>query len=259
MLLVHQTALYLHIALGSCALIIFWIPVFTGKGNLDHRRFGRYFAFTMYAVAFSGLTMTSLDMLFPLAMHAGQANLTGAEAASFSQDVRSLSLFLFSLSLLVLASTRQGWLVILHKADRDKLRTPLQNLLCAGLVGIGTLLLVTGIRQGSVLFMIFGVLQIISGAQSLHYNYKAQLKPKEWWVEHLRGLIGSGIGAYTAFLVFGGRRFFEGLFGDSFTDVGIILWIAPGVIGGIAIGYLSRRYERRFGGNWTGQARNSAS
>jgi uncharacterized membrane protein YidH (DUF202 family) len=248
MLLVHQYALYLHIALGSCALIIFWIPVFTRKGNMDHKHFGRYFTGAMYAVAFSGITMTSLDLLFPLAMHAANASLTAAEAQSFSAEVRSLALFLLSLSMLVLSSTRQGWLSIQHKADRSKLRTPLHTILCASLVVIGSILFVSGVRNGSVLYMIFAVLQVASGVGSLRYNFKQQLKPKEWWIEHLRGLIESGIGAYTAFLVFGGRQLLNSIFGDSFSDIGIILWITPGVVGGIAIGYLSRHYENRFSG-----------
>jgi uncharacterized membrane protein len=67
MLSIHQFALYLHIAIGSCALILFWIPVVTRKGNLDHKRFGRYFAYAMYTVSFSGIPMASTDLAFPIA------------------------------------------------------------------------------------------------------------------------------------------------------------------------------------------------
>lgn len=131
MLFIHQYALYLHIAIGSCALIAFWIPVFTHKGNLDHKRFGRYFAYAMYAVSLSGITMASLDLLFPLATHAAGASLSAEQAARAVTEIRGFALFLLSLSILVLNSNRQGWLTIKHKADRSALRAPVHTALLA--------------------------------------------------------------------------------------------------------------------------------
>lgn len=250
MLALSQFALYLHIAIGSCALILFWIPVFTRKGNLDHKRFGRYFAYAMYTVSFSGVLMSGSDLLFPLELNAPNATLTAEQAADFSERVRNFALFLLSLSILVLCSTRQGWLTILHKEDRTALRSPLHTSLCVTLIVVGTALFANGLRTGSILFILFSILQIVSGINNLRYNFKQKLMPKEWWLQHLNGLIGSGIGAYTAFFVFGGRRIFDSLFGELYTDYSIILWVAPGVIGGIAIGIVSSHYKTRFGGEW---------
>ncbi len=250
MLLIHQFALYAHILVGACALILFWIPVFTRKGNLDHRRFGRYFAYAMYTVSFSGLLMSSLDLLFPLAMHANGAVLTADEIARYSREIREFGLFLFSLSVLVLTSTRHGWLTILHREERGPLRHPVHLALNALLSAIGLVLFVYGLSVASVLFMVFGVLQVVTGFNNLRYIFRKELRPKEWWIQHLNGLIGSGIGAYTAFTVFGGRRFFEEIFSSNFESLSIYLWIAPGVIGGIAIALLSRHYRNRFGGAW---------
>ena len=250
MFIVHQSSFYLHIAVGSCALLLFWVPVFTKKGNLDHKRFGRYFCWAMYTVAISGFIMSSLDLIMPLTTHALGETLSDERAASFAAEVRNLAVFLFSLSVLVLSSTRQGWLSILHRDDRAPLRTPIHNALLFSLVAVGITLGVYGLNSGSILFMVFGVLQIVTGISSLRYNYKNELAPKQWWIEHLRGLIGSGIGAYTAFFVFGGRRIFEALFQDAAADISIVLWVAPGVVGSIFIAYLSRHYRNKFGGNW---------
>ena len=250
MLFIHQYALYLHIAIGSCALIAFWIPVFTHKGNLDHKRFGRYFAYAMYAVSLSGITMASLDLLFPLATHAAGASLSAEQAARAVTEIRGFALFLLSLSILVLNSTRQGWLTIKHKADRSALRAPVHTALCTSLIVVGIALFINGLASGSALFIIFAILQVVSGVNCLRYNFKQELGPKEWWIQHLGGFIGSGIGAYTAFLIFGGRHLFESIFGDSFSDISLVLWITPGVVGGLAITYLSRRYRRRFSGEW---------
>jgi len=250
MFIVHQGSFYLHIAVGSCALLLFWVPVFTKKGSLNHKKFGRYFAWAMYTVAISGFIMSSLDLLMPLTAHALGATMTEARAVSFAAEIRNLAVFLFSLSILVLSSTRQGWLSILHRDDRAPLRTPVHNALLLSLVTVGAALGIYGLTSGSVLFMIFAVLQIVIGTSSLRYNYKEKLAPNEWWIEHLRGLIGSGIGAYTAFFVFGGRRIFEALFQDAAQDISIVLWLAPGVLGSIFIAYLSRHYRKKFDSNW---------
>ena len=250
MLIIHQLALYLHIFVGVFALLLFWVPVFTRKGNRDHKRFGRYFSYAMYTIACSGLVMSSLDLMFPLVMHAGELSLEGLEAENAMTEIRSFGLFLFSLSVLVLTSTRHGWLTILYREDREPLRHPLHLALNGVLILVGVVLASTGLYVGSILFMIFGVLQIVTGLGNLRYIFRKELRPKEWWIQHLGGLIGSGIGAYTAFAVFGGRRFFLEIFTSNFESFSVFLWIAPGVIGSIAITLLSRHYRNKFGGAW---------
>ena len=250
MLIIHQSALYIHIALGACALLLFWVPVITRKGNLNHKRFGRFFAWAMYTVSFSGIAMSSLDLLFPVAMHAPGLDLSPEQGTEISREVRRGAFFLLSLSILVLTSTRHGWLTILHREDRQALRRPLHVGLNLALAGIGVLLLVTGVRSGTILFAIFGTFQAITGVSNLRYIFRKEIGPKEWWTQHLGGLIGSGIGAYTAFTVFGGRRFFEQIFASNFESLAIFLWIGPGVIGGIAIALLSSHYRKKFNGDW---------
>lgn len=250
MTLVHQSAFYLHVTFGACALLLFWVPVFTRKGNVDHKRFGRIFTSAMYVVSVSGATMATLDLISPLAMHAASVNPADPTAPVAASQIRASAMFLLSLSVLVFTSTRQGWLAIVHKADRQPLRHPLQLGLCVLLILVGVGLLVTGIVFDSILFMVFAVLEIASGLGRLRYNLKAELDTREWWIEHLNGLIGSGIGAYTAFFVFGGSRLLSGLLGNAFDDASVFLWIAPGVIGSIAITVLSRKYRARFNGNW---------
>jgi len=247
---IHESALYLHIAVGACALLLFWVPVFTRKGNMDHKRFGRIFGYAMYTVAGSGIVMSSLDLMFPLAMHAQGLELTPEERGAAIGQVREFALFLFSLSILVFTSTRHGWLVIQHKENRAALRRPSLVGLNGLLIGVGLLLLVTGVQNGTILFMIFGGLQLSAGVGNLRYIFRAEIKPRQWWTEHLSGLIGSGIGAYTAFTVFGGRRLFEELFASNFDNFAVFLWIGPSVIGITATALLSRHYRNQFSGEW---------
>jgi hypothetical protein len=246
MAVIHEIAFYLHVACGSCALLLFWVPVFTRKGKVDHKRFGRIFASAMYTVALSGATMASLDLIAPLAMHAGTVNHANPEVAVTAGQIRASATFLLSLSILVFTSTRQGWLAIVHRADREPLRHPLHLGLCGLLILAGISLFITGMLFNSILFMVFAVLEVVSGIGRLRYNLKAELAPKEWLIEHFNDLIGSGIGAYTAFFVFGGSRLLSGMLDNG----SLILWVAPGVIGSIAIAVLSRRYRSRFDGSW---------
>lgn len=248
--IIHQAALYLHIVVGAIALVMFWIPMLAKKGSFNHKRFGRYFVMAMYTIATSGLVMSGLDLAMPLQIHARGLELNPAEALAASDQVREFALFLFSLSVLVLTTTRQGSLVIQYKEDRRQLQTLPHTALCGSLVLVGVVLLWQAYQTNSILFLVFAVLQIVSGITSLRYNFKAKLESREWWIEHLGALIGSGIGAYTAFFVFGGSRLFSNLFGDAFSDLSVLLWVAPGVIGGIAIRYFSNHYRKLFNPEW---------
>jgi len=247
MLFIHDFGVILHIAAGALALLVFWIPVLTKKGGRSHRRTGQVFTSTMYAVSISGILISGLDLLFPLTIHAADIQLTEAEAQAARREVRIFAHFLLSLSILVLTATRQGWLAVLHKQDRSAMRQPTQLTLCASLVMVGATLLISGVMNQRILMLVFGGLEVVSGTASLRYIYKEHLAPNDWLTEHFGGLIGSGIGAYTAFAVFGGRTLFETLFADSLANVTIVLWLAPGIIGGFAIRHLTRRYRKSAG------------
>jgi hypothetical protein len=62
----HSFTFVLHIIFGSMALILFWLPLASKKGSLDHIKFGRYYAKVMYVVAASGAVMAMLVIYSPL-------------------------------------------------------------------------------------------------------------------------------------------------------------------------------------------------
>lgn len=235
MFLIHQAALYLHIAGGAVALPLFWVPVFARKGSSIHKQIGRYFALLMYAAGISGLVLSLMDWLWPQALHADNS----------VSVVRSRAFFLFSLSLLVLATTRHGWLAITHKDNRQPLRQPLQLLLTGLLLVSGLLLLWQGLANGNMIHLAFGVLEVALSVGLLHYTFKKNTQPREWWTEHLGGLIASGIGAYTAFVVVGAASLTGSLF-SQWPWLPVLVWVGPGVIGGIAISVTTRHYRRKF-------------
>ncbi|MDO8907749.1 MAG: hypothetical protein Q7W55_04520 [Pseudohongiella sp.] len=235
MFLIHQSALYLHITGGLAALLLFWIPVFARKGSPIHKRVGRYFALLMYMVGISGIILSSLDLLMPVQLHPDDA----------VASVRDRAIFLFSLSLLVLTTTRHGWLTITHKDNRQPLKHPLQLLLTGALLATGAGLLLLGLSNSNTIYIVFGGLEIVLSIGLLRYTFKRITKPREWWTEHLGGLIASGIGAYTAFVVVGAGTLMGPLY-SQWPWLPVLVWVGPGVIGGIAIGVTTRHYRLKF-------------
>ncbi|ALS99576.1 hypothetical protein [Lacimicrobium alkaliphilum] len=239
MLMLHNILLMFHIAIGTAALLLFWAPALMKKGSLDHVKFGRYYANVMYLVAGSGLIMSTLVLINPMAIHG--EGVPPDSAAQVSNQIRIFSAFLLYLSWLVLTSVRHGILVLRCKQDRSPLRS-VSHLGLLVMLFVGAILLtLLGISSGKTLFLVFGPLGLFISAGMLHYVLRPSIKPMQWWIEHLGAMIGSGIGAYTAFLAFGARV----ILADS-GYFQLLAWVAPGVIGAVIISLQSRKYSKRF-------------
>ena len=240
---IHQFLLYFHITLGAAGLVIFWLPTLSKKGTQFHKRIGKIFVWTMFAISISGIIMCVFVLLDPIGVRAPERNLTFNQSISLKQQSREAAVFLLMLSMLVFVNVKQSVLVLKVKADRDLLKTS------STLIPIG-ILLITGIIVGIVgiiiiqpLFIVFSLLSITVSYGSLKYIFKKELKEREWVIEHMGNILGTGIGAYTAFFAFGGRRFFSEIFGNSLQ---IIPWILPSIIGVLATFYFSKKYKKKY-------------
>lgn len=243
MYLLHKSLLFLHIAIGSVALIVFWLPVFARKGSPFHKRAGRWFAYGMYAVAVSGLLMSTLSLIDPLGVRMAGAELSMAEAFANAERVRVFSVFLLMLSVLVFVSVRHSILALRAKADRQALRRPAHVGTLVTLGVLGVTVGVVGVVYDELLLMIFAVLGVVASVGMLRYTFKPTLTRNEWWIEHLSNIIGGGIGAYTAFFAFGGRE----LFGHLLTgNLQVVPWILPSIVGVAFTIRLSRHYRAKF-------------
>lgn len=234
----HNLLFMTHIVVGSMSLLLFWAPVVTKKGSLDHVKFGRYYGNVMYLVAFTGATMAMMVIYDPMTIKGDMFRL-GSDPDVFTRTIRVFWGFLLFLSLLTYVSVRQGFAVLQHRGSLAALRKPQHLLPLIALVIGGAVMLVLGIQATRPLHIIFGILGMVIGTGMLRFCFQKQVKPGRWLSEHLSAMIGSGIGAYTAFLAFGGRQIFENI--GSYQ---IIFWIAPGIVGSIAITILSRKYDQ---------------
>ncbi len=244
MALLHKILLQAHVLAGAAALVLFWFPAFARKGGRLHRRAGNWYVISMYAVSVSAFVMAILVFSDPLAVRLPGQDIEPARAERIIANSRMFSLFLFMLSILVIASVRHGTLVLKAGADRSALRHPAHIFLMASLGIVSLIVGALGIANGQALLIIFSALGIVGSINMLRYSTKATLTPREWWIEHLGNLIGSGIGAYTAFFAFGGARFF----GDILTgNLMLIPWVLPSIIGTIFSIALTRKYRAHFG------------
>lgn len=240
---IHQILFYIHVLCGAAGLFIFWLPMLAKKGSQFHVVSGKLFANGMLIVSISGLFMSSFLLIDPIAVRYPDGGLTPEHALRVIEQNRNVGIFLLMLSLLVFVNVRHSILVLKAKADRSKLKNfnhlgSISSLFLAG-VGVGLL----AIDKGNILFGIFSLLSIVSAIGLARYIFKPELKPREWIIEHLTNIIGSGIGAYTAFFAFGGRRIFTEIFAGQMQ---LIPWVLPGVVGAIASYYLANKYRKLY-------------
>jgi len=164
-------------------------------------------------------------------------------ASDIIEKSRHLSTFLLMLSLLVFNNVRHSILVLKAKSDRQQLKG-IGHMLPIGLMLlIGITVGISALSSANILFLIFAGVSILSASSLFYYIFKSELKKNEWLLEHLGNIIGSGIGAYTAFFAFGGRRFLAEVFTGQMQ---IIPWVLPTLIGIIATYHLTKKYRQKY-------------
>lgn len=236
----HELLVTLHIAFGALALVLFWVPVASRKGSRLHVAAGRWYAAIMYAVCATAFVASIMVLAEPLAIRRPGQSFELEDAEALARLFRMFSLFLLMLSVLVFVSIRHGLAALRERRDPGQLSRVSQRSSIVLLALLAGVVAVIGAVNGQILLIVFGGIGL---AGSLGMYRESRLKdprPPQLVVAHLNGLIGSGIGAYTAFFAFGGSR----LLGEILTGQWqVIPWILPSIIGTFAISRLARRYD----------------
>ena len=92
----------------------------------------------------------------------------------------------------------------------------------------------------AVLLLVGSALALIAAIGMFRETLPERLTRSERTIAHLGGMIGSGIGAYTAFFAFGGARFVGDLLPGQWQA---LAWVIAPVVGTVAIRRLNRRYR----------------
>ncbi|NMP17473.1 hypothetical protein [Thalassotalea sp. Y01] len=237
----HQVLLYTHIIAGSIALIVFWLPALNRKGSNQHKKIGRIYLTIMYLLSISGVVMSLMVLVDPMAIRQQAPQSSGEQALSFIEQQRMVALFLLTLSILVLSNARQGYLSVKYKSDLTQLRTPTHVALIVSLPIVSAVLMYIGILTMQPLFLIFAVVGLGNGIGMIRFVMQRQHQSKDWLICHLNNLIGTGIGIYTAFFAFGARQFLSQLLPGLWM---LVPWILPAVIGIVVTRRLTKRYQQ---------------
>ena len=237
----HSLLVYTHIAVGAVALLLFWVPALAKKGSSLHVRAGKAYVFCMYTVVVTAFVASIMVLADPLTIRAPGASFDVVEATQRAERYRTFSLFLLMLSVLVFSGLRHGIAALRARRNPEVIRTPVHraSLVFLGIVAIVVLSL--GIRAGHLLLMIFGGIGIAASIGMLRDTFRQNPGPRDFVMMHLDGLIGTGIGAYTAFFAFGGSRFLADILVGQWQ---VVAWVLPAIIGTIAIQRLKRPHTK---------------
>ncbi len=242
MTIIHSLLVNTHIAVGAVALVLFWIPVLAKKGSPTHVRSGKLYVTAMYIVSATAFAASILVLLDPVGIRRPGLEVDAEEYAQLAEIFRSFSLFLLMLSVLVYTSIRHGLVALRERSEPGILKSPLHRSLIITLGLLGIIVGFIGVERGALLLMIFGGISVFAAVSMFRESLPDRLSRNERLIAHLGGLLGSGIGAYTAFFAFGGSRLLADLLPGQWQ---VVSWIAAPVIGTIAINVLTRRYQRK--------------
>ncbi len=233
-----RALLLTHVGVGAIGLAAFWVPVFTTKGSLAHKAYGRIFRNCAYVALGTAATALTLRTIAYLA--AGETPTT--LPARFGAIV-----FLAYLTLVSFVIVRHGVTVLKNKATPGRMNTPLNAWLARAAIAASVMLVAYALvlsPPNRILLYALSPIGLFSGLGILRYIGTPPGSPRQWLYEHLGAMIGGGIAFHTAFAVFGANRLFDiGLEGW----IAVIPWIAPAAIGIPATVLWTRHYQRKFG------------
>jgi uncharacterized membrane protein len=213
-----------HIAAGSLALVVMWVPLLSPKGGGLHRRAGRIYVIAMGVVTVAAVA-ACVQRLF------------------FDPDSRHhvFATYLLFVAVLAAAQCSAGVRVLRAKSRTAAHRQPWDVGIALLLTLSGFAVLVWGIHLRIPLFIGFAPVGIVIGLLQLAYWLRAPRGRMHWWFEHMFQMFGASISTVSAFVVNNSRHL--GLPGDS-----LVVWLAPGVVGLLTYLLCRRHYRRRFQG-----------
>lgn len=201
-----DVTLWAHVAAGFVALLAGPVAMASAKGGPLHRSAGRTYAGAMAAVVATAVVLSLVDL-----------------------DVFLLGIAVFSFFL-----TFTGYRSLYRKgAAAGAGVAPLDRAVALATLLFSAGLLVRGALAGfAVLPLFFGVLGVFLVVQEVR-GYRRPRERNAWLFDHITGMLAAYIATFTAFAVTNA----------TFLPTTLV-WLAPTVIGTVAISLTIRRYRR---------------
>ena len=216
-------ALYVHIAAGFTALATGLVPMFAKKGGKAHVFWGTVYFWAMFIVALTALLRFQMQMrlifLAAIAIFSFYNTFTGVRLIQRKESLKPSWLDYFASILAMTCALSMLYFAFLGYEKGDRF--------------LSILFLVFGI---AVFIMSFEDLRVFMGKKVIDDQGKP-VPIRYWFQNHISRMGGSYIATVTAFLVVNNPPYIPGL----------VVWIAPGIIGGIIIARVRRSYHKKYG------------
>jgi hypothetical protein len=216
-----KLALYLHIFAGFTALTTGLVPMFSKKGSNTHKTWGAFYYWAMFIVALTAIIrfQMKLNLIFltGIAIFSFYNTFTGVRLIRRKNNPKPEFSDWFGAILMVISSLGMLYFSYLAYQKDNTFYT--------------VLFTVFGLFM---LFLSFEDLRVFMGRKLI--DNEVPLQTRYWFQNHISRMGGSYIATVTAFLVVNNPPQIPGL----------VVWIAPGVIGGFIIGRTRKFYRDKF-------------
>ena len=184
-----------HILTGTVGLLTMWIPIFARKGSKLHRQWGIVFSRALLLTGTLAIGISLCTLYAPLETH------------PFWDDAAKIrgvfGWMMIYLAIMTVNLAQYGRRCVQNRNQHSENRTALN-------LGLQFATFVSAVNcawHGWLLQMPLlagiAIVGIAAGLLNTRFILSEQVPPKEWLVQHTRGLVGAGISVYTAFLAFG--------------------------------------------------------
>jgi len=215
-----NTAL-LHAAVGTAALVTFWMAGMTKKGSPLHKTTGK-----IYLLAMVGILLSAFPMATYIAINKSQV----------------IGGFLLYLLIVTMTSVWNGWRSIRDKRDWKRYTGPIFKALMMLNLLSGLAIAAIGLflaEQMQMVITSFSLIGIITAINMYRFQREAPADPRWWIREHLTAMVGNGVATHIAFLQIGLPKILPMISGPVMVNVA---WIGPLLVAVVAGTYLTRKY-----------------
>jgi len=211
----------MHAAVGTTALVTFWIAGMSKKGSPIHKTAGK-----VYLLAMVGILLSAFPMATFIAL-SGKPVIGG---------------FLLYLLVITMTSVWNSWRSIRDKRDWKRYTGPIYKTLMvlnllSGLAIAGTGLFVA--EQMQMVITSFSLIGILSAYAMYKFQREAPTDPRWWMREHLTAMIGNGVATHIAFMQIGLPKILPMFSGPVLVNIS---WMGPLLIAVVAGTYLTKKY-----------------
>jgi hypothetical protein len=221
-----------HILAGVLALVIAPVAMIVRKGGVNHRRWGKVYYWSM---AWIFVSTAALVLFRP-------------------------NIFLLAVGVLSFYQAFSGERVLrMKRPERDRPQAidwagasvAVASGAAVILWGAGLALgLIGGEQPGdlalafSALGIFFGLAVIQAGIADMRRFRAPPGEPRAWWYHHMSGMLGSYVGAVTAFMVQTVSRWMYNV--EALAPYAWVVWVLPAAVGSPLIALWIASYRRKF-------------